>query len=109
MSSTRKIEGLARTWEEPIGIHKAAFCEGTSKVREGLGYTPATLIIGGKGYTEQEVKAIEEKARKWDELKAAVGKFYPDEPEDDDAVVDCDAGGDLGDIGELCSRKLGYL
>ena len=63
MSSTRKIEGLARTWEEPIGIHKAAFCEGTSKVREGLGYTPATLIIGGKALTEEEVKAMLMKIR----------------------------------------------
>lgn len=58
MSSTRKIEGLARTWEEPIGIHKAAFCEGTSKVREGLGYTPSTLIIGGKAFTDDEVRTM---------------------------------------------------
>ena len=39
-----------------------------------------------------------EKARKWDELQNAVGKFYDEEHE-----------GDLGDIGELCARKLGYL
>ena len=57
--STRKIEGQAKTWEEPIGVLRATFCQGTSEVREWLGHVPATLIIG-KGYTEEEeeVKAM---------------------------------------------------
>ena len=55
--STRKIEGQTKTWEEPIGVLRATFCQGTSEVREWLGHVPATLIIG-KGYTEEEVKAM---------------------------------------------------
>ena len=55
--STRKIEGQTKTWEEPIGVLRATFCQGTSEVREWLGHVPATLIIG-KGYTEEDVKAM---------------------------------------------------
>lgn len=43
-----------------------------------------------------------EKARKWDELDNKIGKFYPDDDEEDE-------GGDLCDIGELCARKFGYM
>ena len=56
--STRKLEGQVDTWEEPIGILRASFCQGTSEVRKAIGHVPATLIIGGKGYTEEEVKAM---------------------------------------------------
>jgi hypothetical protein len=43
-----------------------------------------------------------EKAKKWDELDDEIAKFYPDDEEEE-----CD--GDLGDIGELCARKFGFM
>ena len=56
------IKGQAKTWEEPIGITRATFCQGISEVRTGLRHVPATLVIhdkeGERVYTEAEVVAI---------------------------------------------------
>lgn len=58
MSTTRKIEGQAR----PMGETDASFIgkgfDWNGKDPIAKGYEPATLIIGGKGFTEDEVKAL---------------------------------------------------
>ncbi len=45
-----------------------------------------------------------DKARKWDDLVDSISKFYETDNDGNDVVS-----GDLGDIGEICARKLGFL
>lgn len=56
--------------------------------------------------TEQEIAQWKKKAEKWDSLDKQVAKFYVDENGDE---IDEDAGGDLGDIGEVAAIAFGYL
>lgn len=51
---------------------------------------------------------IEEKAQKWDELVAAVEKFYFDEDGNERPEGDPEAG-DLISIGEVAAIKLGFM
>ena len=45
-----------------------------------------------------------DKAKKWDDLVDSISKFYETDNDGNDVVS-----GDLGDIGEICARKLGFL
>lgn len=63
MSTTRKIEGLAHEYAErnfsDDGDTRLVTTDSFSATRPGSMYTkPATLIIGGKGYTHDEVVAL---------------------------------------------------
>lgn len=63
-----------------------------------------------KEMVEVKLPAIEEDPRiaKYEELKKAVGEFYPDY-DDKNNEIPAKREGDLGDIGELAARTFGYL
>lgn len=58
-------------------------------------------------YTEKEIEAWKEKARKWDLLNEEIGKCYPELDDDGNEIEEVDA--DLGTIGEIAATHFGYL
>lgn len=90
---------MEKTFEETLKL-----------VLEHPGTSLATSSISLLETMARKADLAQAKAKKWDELDDAVGKFYEEDDQiSDDDYTEEDGGGDLLDIGELCARKLGYL
>lgn len=57
-------------------------------------------------YTKKQIEEWKAKAKKWDDLRKRIDKFYVDA--DGNELSESD-GGDLGDIGEVAAQAFGYL
>lgn len=58
--------------------------------------------------SKHELDRLRVRNRKWEELSEEVGQYYETEDNNFDPVPPKKKG-DLGDIGEIAARKLGYL